>query len=66
MVIISLMNRADQQNLSEVDGFDPRETSCSFRGFTGRNLALCRCAELKYSGMCKMPNWIQNDCMLHS
>jgi hypothetical protein len=42
MVMTSLMNRADQQNFSEVDGFDPRETCCSFRGFTGRTLALCR------------------------
>jgi len=56
MVIISLMNRADQQNSSEVDGFDPREPCCSFRGFTGRKLALCGCAEFKYSGLCKMPN----------
>jgi hypothetical protein len=56
MVIISLMNRADQQNFSEVDRFDPRVPCCSFRGFAGCNLALCRCAEFEYSGMSKMPN----------
>lgn len=66
MVVISLMNRADEQNFSEVEGFHPRVPCCSFRGFTGRTLALCRCAELKYSGMCKMPNGVQNECLLHS
>jgi hypothetical protein len=50
------MNHADQQNFSEVDGFDPREPCCSFRGFTGRTLTLRRRAEFKYSGVCKMPN----------
>ena len=56
MVIISLMNRVDKQNFSEVNGFDPCESCCSFRGFTVRTLVLCCCTEFKLSGMCKMPN----------
>jgi len=59
MVIISLTNRTDEQNFSEVDGFDPRVPCCNFRGFTSRTLALCRCAEFKYSDTCEMPNGVQ-------